>query len=83
MNWAQVLLRGAVAIGGLATFTVGLLYALQEKIIYVPVIPGVPRGYIALPEEYGLDYEDIWIRSKMESSSMRGSCGERVWTLSR
>ncbi|KAI8109253.1 hypothetical protein M9435_005665 [Picochlorum sp. BPE23] len=64
MNWAQVLLRGAVAIGGLATFTVGLLYALQEKIIYVPVIPGVPRGYIALPEEYGLDYEDIWIRSK-------------------
>lgn len=50
--------------GGLATFTLGLLYALQEKIIYVPVIPGAPRGYVATPTDYGLDFEDIWIRAK-------------------
>ena len=50
--------------GGIATFTLGLLYALQEKIIYIPVIPGVPKKYMAYPIDYGMEYEDIWIRTK-------------------
>jgi fermentation-respiration switch protein FrsA (DUF1100 family) len=37
---------------------------LQEKIIYVPVIPGVPKSYVAYPIDYGMDYEDIWIQVK-------------------
>lgn len=51
-------------VGGVATLTVGLLYALQEKLIYVPRIPGVPRGYVASPSEYGMEYEDVWIQAK-------------------
>lgn len=42
----------------------GLLYILQEKIIYVPVIPGIPKGYINIPRDFGLEFEDIWIRAK-------------------
>lgn len=56
--------RFPLQLGGIATFTLGLLYALQEKIIYVPVIPGVPRKYVASPVDYGMDYEDVWIKVK-------------------
>ena len=48
-------------IGGLAGVALGLLYFLQEKIIYVPAIPGIPRDYPYTPDEFGLDYDDVWM----------------------
>lgn len=50
-------------IGGLTAVGLSLLYALQEKILYVPVIPGVPRRYINIPNDFGLEYEDLWIQA--------------------
>lgn len=47
--------------GGFAGLCLGLLYSLQNKLIYVPVLPGLPRDYVVFPPTYGLDYEDIWI----------------------
>lgn len=41
----------------------GLLYLFQEKIIYVPALPGIPRDYPCYPDAFGLDYEDIWIEA--------------------
>eukprot|EP00890_Picochlorum_soloecismus_P006109 jgi/Picsp_1/649/NSC_00645-R1_protein len=64
LDWFKILARTALAVGGLTTVGIGLLYALQEKIIYVPVIPGVPKGYINAPADYGLDFEDIWIEAE-------------------
>lgn len=57
-------LRWPVSIaGGLSALILALLYAFQGKIIYVPRIPGVPGGYVARPEEYNLDHEDVWLRT--------------------
>ena len=49
--------------GGVSALLLGLLYTLQEKIIYVPRIPGVPAGYVAKPSDFDLDYEDIWLET--------------------
>jgi len=46
--------------GGFSAFLVSALYLLQEKIIYVPRIPGLPRQYIAKPLEYDMDHRDVW-----------------------
>lgn len=41
----------------------GVLFALQEKLIYVPALPGLPRSYPFYPDAFGLQYEDIWIHA--------------------
>ena len=64
MILVNVIFELAPQVGGLTTVAIGLLYALQEKIIYVPVIPGVPKGYINAPADYGLDFEDIWMEAE-------------------
>jgi abhydrolase domain-containing protein 13 len=48
-------------VGGLAGVALGLLYFFQEKILYVPSIPGLPRDYPYYPDAFGLEYEDIWM----------------------
>lgn len=42
---------------------IGLIAAFQERIIYLPVIPGdkFGRSYPALPDRYSLPYEDVWM----------------------
>jgi hypothetical protein len=50
----------SLQVGGLAGAALGLLYFLQEKVIYVPVLPGIPRDYPYYPDEFGLKYEDVW-----------------------
>ena len=42
---------------------IGLIAAFQERIIYLPVIPGdkFGRAYPALPDRYNLPYEDVWM----------------------
>jgi len=38
---------------------VALLYVFQEKILYVPKLPGVPDDYSIPPDRYGLASEDV------------------------
>lgn len=49
--------------GGLASVALVLLVALQDKLVYVPVIPGQPREYPYTPDRLGLEYEDVWLRA--------------------
>jgi abhydrolase domain-containing protein 13 len=54
----------AAAVQGVAFLSVGLLtalYAFQEKILYVPIIPGLPNTYEDTPADHGLQYNDEWI----------------------
>ncbi len=59
----QLVKFGVIGVGGLSALVILALYTFQAKIIYVPRIPGVPAGYIAKPDEFDLDYEDVWLRT--------------------
>ena len=54
--------------GGVATLMCAglvLVVAMQEKLLYVPRIPGVPADYIGNPRDFGIeDYEDIWLSTQ-------------------
>lgn len=59
--WGRWLLTG-----GCLFFGVGItaLYWFQEKLLYVPRIPGMPDEIDGLvPERYGLDAEDVWLEA--------------------
>jgi hypothetical protein len=58
--WWNGLLYG---LGGLACTGVVLLLALQEKLVYVPIIPGMSKGYPITPARLRLRYEDVWLES--------------------
>ncbi|KAG0494895.1 hypothetical protein HPP92_005889 [Vanilla planifolia] len=49
---------GGITVAGLAT-----LVAFQERLVYVPVLPGLPRAYPVTPSRFEIDYEDVWLRS--------------------
>ncbi|KAG1334238.1 Alpha/beta hydrolase domain-containing protein WAV2 [Cocos nucifera] len=49
---------GAMVVAGLA-----LLVAFQEKLVYVPVLPGLAKSYPITPARLRLAYEDVWLRS--------------------
>lgn len=59
-NWLNGLLYG---LGGLACTCVVLLVTFQEKLVYVPVIPGMSKGYPITPARLNLKYEDVWLES--------------------
>lgn len=40
-----------------------LLVAFQEKLVYVPVLPGLTKAYSITPARLRLTYEDVWLRS--------------------
>lgn len=40
-----------------------LLVAFQEKLVYVPVLPGLTKSYPITPARLRLKYEDVWLRS--------------------
>lgn len=40
-----------------------LLVAFQEKLVYVPVLPGLTKSYSITPSRLRLIYEDVWLRS--------------------
>ncbi|XP_008797791.2 alpha/beta hydrolase domain-containing protein WAV2-like isoform X1 [Phoenix dactylifera] len=60
VSFLRALLYGA---GGVVVVGVATLVAFQEKLVYVPVLPGLPRSYPMTPARLRLDYEDVWIRS--------------------
>lgn len=56
----SVLLFG---LGGIVVAGVALLVAFQEKLVYVPVLPGLTKSYPITPARLRLLYEDVWLRS--------------------
>lgn len=50
-------------VGGTAVYGVVLagLVAFQERLVYVPALPNMPRAYDATPHNAGLDFEDVWL----------------------
>ncbi|PKA55626.1 hypothetical protein AXF42_Ash006828 [Apostasia shenzhenica] len=59
-TWLKALAYGA---GEIAVVSMATLVAFQERLVYVPVLPGLARAYAVTPSRFQLDYEDIWIRS--------------------
>ncbi|XP_028753532.1 alpha/beta hydrolase domain-containing protein WAV2 isoform X2 [Neltuma alba] len=60
VSYVNILLYG---VGGLVVAGMALLVALQEKLVYVPVVPGLTKSYAITPARLRLTYEDIWLRS--------------------
>ncbi|XP_042511669.1 alpha/beta hydrolase domain-containing protein WAV2-like [Macadamia integrifolia] len=50
-------------VGGIVVAGISLLVALQEKLVYVPVLPGLSKSYPITPARLRLQYEDVWLRS--------------------
>ncbi|GKV11994.1 hypothetical protein SLEP1_g23200 [Rubroshorea leprosula] len=60
VSYSRLLLYG---LGGIAVAGMALLVAFQDKLVYVPVIPGLTRSYQMTPARLNLIYEDVWLRS--------------------
>ncbi|KAK4257848.1 hypothetical protein QN277_007382 [Acacia crassicarpa] len=60
VSYVNILLYG---VGGLVVAGMALLVALQEKLVYVPVVPGLTKSYPITPARLRLIYEDVWLRS--------------------
>ncbi|KAL2480069.1 alpha/beta-Hydrolases superfamily protein [Abeliophyllum distichum] len=60
VSYASVLLYG---LGGIVVAGMALLVAFQEKLVYVPVLPGLTKSYPITPARLRLLYEDVWLRS--------------------
>ncbi|KAI5674309.1 hypothetical protein M9H77_14673 [Catharanthus roseus] len=50
-------------VGGIVVAGMALLVAFQEKLVYVPVLPGLTKSYPITPARLRLIYEDVWLRS--------------------
>lgn len=60
VSYVNALLYG---VGGIVVAGMALLVALQEKLVYVPVLPGLTKSYPITPDRLRLFYEDVWLRS--------------------
>ncbi|XP_044472063.1 alpha/beta hydrolase domain-containing protein WAV2-like isoform X2 [Mangifera indica] len=50
-------------VGGIVMAGMALLVAFQEKLVYVPVLPGLTKSYPITPARLRLSYDDVWLRS--------------------
>ncbi|XP_075509066.1 alpha/beta hydrolase domain-containing protein WAV2-like isoform X1 [Primulina tabacum] len=50
-------------VGGIVVAGMALLVAFQEKLVYVPVLPGLTKSYPITPARLRLIYEDVWLTS--------------------
>ncbi|XP_031288149.1 alpha/beta hydrolase domain-containing protein WAV2 [Pistacia vera] len=60
VSYVSALLYG---MGGIVMAGMALLVAFQEKLVYVPVLPGLTKSYPITPARLRLIYEDVWLRS--------------------
>ncbi|KAL3625334.1 Alpha/beta hydrolase domain-containing protein wav2 [Castilleja foliolosa] len=60
VSYVHALLYG---VGGIVVAGVALLVAFQEKLVYVPVLPGLAKSYPITPARLRLVYEDVWLTS--------------------
>uniref|UniRef100_A0A7R9W232 Serine aminopeptidase S33 domain-containing protein n=1 Tax=Chlamydomonas euryale TaxID=1486919 RepID=A0A7R9W232_9CHLO len=61
MGWSSWLIRIGSGIGGLLGVAIAALFIFQEKIVYVPIVPGMPADYWLEAKKYGLEEEDVEI----------------------
>lgn len=50
-------------VGVVAAAALALLVAFQERLVYVPVLPGLSKSYAITPARLRLPYEDVWLHS--------------------
>ncbi|XP_011093780.1 protein bem46 isoform X1 [Sesamum indicum] len=60
VSYISALLYG---VGGIVVAGMALLVAFQEKLVYVPVLPGLTKSYPMTPARLRLLYEDVWLTS--------------------
>lgn len=60
VSYVNALLYG---VGGIVVAGMALLVAFQERLVYVPVLPGLTKSYAITPARLRLIYEDVWLRS--------------------
>ncbi|KAH7851581.1 hypothetical protein Vadar_013694 [Vaccinium darrowii] len=60
VSYVNVFLYG---VGGIVVAGIALLVAFQERLVYVPVLPGLTKSYPITPARLRLIYEDVWLRS--------------------
>ncbi|KAL8160878.1 hypothetical protein V2J09_012367 [Rumex salicifolius] len=60
MSYVSALIYG---VSGIVVVGVALLVAFQEKLVYVPVLPGLSKSYPITPARLRLIYEDVWLQS--------------------
>ncbi|XP_068662741.1 alpha/beta hydrolase domain-containing protein WAV2-like [Aristolochia californica] len=60
VSFFNVLIYG---VGGMMMAGIALLVAFQEKLVYVPVLPGLTKSYPITPARLRLKYEDVWLTS--------------------
>ncbi|GAB2219535.1 hypothetical protein Droror1_Dr00007172 [Drosera rotundifolia] len=60
VSYLSALLYG---FGGIAVAGMALLVAFQERLVYVPVLPGLTKSYQITPARLRLLYEDVWLTS--------------------
>ncbi|GER36047.1 alpha/beta-Hydrolases superfamily protein [Striga asiatica] len=60
VSYVSALLYG---VGGIVVAGMALLVAFQEKLVYVPVLPGLSKSYQITPDRLRLLYEDVWLMS--------------------
>ncbi|GMH44444.1 hypothetical protein BSKO_12396 [Bryopsis sp. KO-2023] len=78
--WWIWLRRLAYGAGGLAGVGLGLLYALQEKMLYVPVIPGGERGYEFTPNQFQINHEDMYLHAEDGTKLHAWLLWDKHWT---
>ncbi|KAL5198339.1 hypothetical protein ABZP36_001851 [Zizania latifolia] len=60
VGWLKALAYGA---GAMAVVGLAALVALQERLVYVPALPGLARAYPITPDRLRLIYENVWLRA--------------------
>lgn len=60
VSFLKALVYGA---GGMVVAGVAALVAFQERLVYVPALPGLDRSYPITPSGLRLDYEEVWLWS--------------------
>lgn len=60
VSFLNALVYGA---GGVVVVGMVALVALQERLVYVPVLPGLARAYPITPARLRLDYEGVFLRA--------------------
>ncbi|KAG6424145.1 hypothetical protein SASPL_114558 [Salvia splendens] len=60
VSFVSALLYG---VGGIVVAAMALLVTFQDKLVYVPVLPGLTKSYPITPARLRLLYEDVWLTS--------------------
>lgn len=60
MSWSWLI----YGVGGIVVAGMAILVAFQEKLVYVPVLPGLTKSYPITPARLRLIFQDVWLTSE-------------------